>query len=254
MIIKRVFNKIKYYYFKLFYNNFMLIRNCIKGERDYALSLQELQQLRNNHSNLSPYELINKYIGYGEYKDIRAKQIPFEIESLYNQINSYKPRIICEIGTYKGGTLYILSQAAADDALIISIDLPPGLNNAYTPNRQYFYQHFAIKQQCICCIPGDSHSANTKERLKTLLGGRKIEFLFIDGDHSYNGVRMDFEMYAPLVKQGGLIAFHDILPRPELVKIEVFKLWKELKKKYEFQEIIDSHDKKIGIGVIKWRS
>jgi hypothetical protein len=33
--------------------------------------------------------------------------------------------------------------------------------------------------------------------------------LFIDGDHRYEGVRRDFEMYSPLVGAGGLIAFHD---------------------------------------------
>ena len=42
--------------------------------------------------------------------------------------------------------------------------------------------------------------------------GEKLDFLFIDGDHSYDGVKADFEMYAPMVRPGGLIAFHDINP------------------------------------------
>ena len=40
---------------------------------------------------------------------------------------------------------------------------------------------------------------------------RKIDFLFIDGDHSYKGVTTDFRLYSPLVKDYGNIAFHDII-------------------------------------------
>ena len=36
-----------------------------------------------------------------------------------------------------------------------------------------------------------------------------IGFLFIDGDHRYEGVKKDFELYSPKVKVDGIIAFHD---------------------------------------------
>jgi hypothetical protein len=36
-----------------------------------------------------------------------------------------------------------------------------------------------------------------------------IDVLFIDGDHSYNGVKNDFNLYSPLVKNGGYIVFDD---------------------------------------------
>jgi len=44
--------------------------------------------------------------------------------------------------------------------------------------------------------------------------GGELNFLFIDGDHTYEGVRKNFEMYSPLVRRGGIVAFHDIVPRP----------------------------------------
>ncbi|MEO0196406.1 MAG: class I SAM-dependent methyltransferase [candidate division WOR-3 bacterium] len=44
-----------------------------------------------------------------------------------------------------------------------------------------------------------------------MLGNSKLDFLFIEGNHSYEGVKMDFEMYFPLVRKGGIIAFHDIV-------------------------------------------
>jgi hypothetical protein len=37
----------------------------------------------------------------------------------------------------------------------------------------------------------------------------KIDFLFIDADHSYEGVKLDFELYSKLVKKTGIIALHD---------------------------------------------
>ncbi len=41
------------------------------------------------------------------------------------------------------------------------------------------------------------------------LGSRQIDFMFIDGDHSYEGVRTDWELWSPLVAPGGVVALHD---------------------------------------------
>lgn len=38
---------------------------------------------------------------------------------------------------------------------------------------------------------------------------RSIDFLFIDGDHSYDGVRRDWDEWSPHVRGDGLIALHD---------------------------------------------
>ena len=48
--------------------------------------------------------------------------------------------------------------------------------------------------------------------MRRRLPGGKFDFLFIDGDHSYEGVRRDFELYSPLAEVGALVAFHDIVP------------------------------------------
>jgi len=41
--------------------------------------------------------------------------------------------------------------------------------------------------------------------VKKILAGRQVDFLFIDGDHSYEGVKKDFEMYSSLVRKGGVV-------------------------------------------------
>ncbi|MFN6069283.1 MAG: class I SAM-dependent methyltransferase, partial [Pseudanabaena sp.] len=63
-----------------------------------------------------------------------------------------------------------------------------------------------------------------------VLNGDKIDFLFIDGDHTYEGVRQDYEMYSPLVQKGGYIAFHDIndTERHRQRNVHVAEFWNEL--------------------------
>ena len=37
----------------------------------------------------------------------------------------------------------------------------------------------------------------------------KIDFLFIDGDHSYEGVKKDFDLYSTILSEKGVIVIHD---------------------------------------------
>jgi hypothetical protein len=37
----------------------------------------------------------------------------------------------------------------------------------------------------------------------------KIDFLFIDGDHSYEGVKLDFDLYSTILSDNGIIIIHD---------------------------------------------
>lgn len=49
------------------------------------------------------------------------------------------------------------------------------------------------------------------------------DLLFIDADHTYEGVARDFTRYSPLVSPGGIIAFHDALPRLGFPEVEVWR-------------------------------
>jgi len=46
---------------------------------------------------------------------------------------------------------------------------------------------------------------------KTVPWNQQIDVLLIDGDHSYDGVRTDYERFEPHVKEGGLILLHDAM-------------------------------------------
>jgi len=88
-------------------------------------------------------------------------------------------------------------------------------------------------------------------KLKKLLKNQKLDLLFIDGDHRYEGVKKDFEMYGPLVKKNGIIAFHDIAVHTPELDCQVYRFWNEIKKDYNFREIVKEGDpNSLGIGII----
>ncbi len=58
---------------------------------------------------------------------------------------------------------------------------------------------------------GDSYNWMTWEAAKHC---GPYDVLFIDGDHTYEGVHLDHANYSTMVKPGGIIAFHDALERP----------------------------------------
>ena len=145
---------------------------------------------------------------------ITPSQIRSEILDLLKVLSSRPPKTLMEIGTDKGGTLFLFSRVATPDALLISLDLPPGRPGwGYPPWRKEVFLSFARARQKIELVLADSHVPATVEHIRKLLAARSLDFLLIDGDHRYEGVKRDYEMYAPLVVSGGLIAFHDIVPR-----------------------------------------
>jgi predicted O-methyltransferase YrrM len=85
-----------------------------------------------------------------------------------------------------------------------------------------------------------------------VLGGRKVDLLLIDGDHTYSGVKQDWKMYSPLVKKGGMVVFHDICHHEVFKECEVDRFWKEVKRGRRTSEIVDPTDVTWGgIGVIE---
>ncbi len=177
-------------------------------------------------------------------------QVRYEISELLKKLEWEEPKIILEIGSANGGTLFLFSFAVSEDATIISVDLPRGsFGGSYPAWKIPLYKSFARKKQKIHLIRANSHSNATLEKIKALLENRSIDFLFIDGDHS--GVKKDFEMYSSLVRKGGIIAFHDIVPGQKEYTGVVPKFWREIRGNYESEEIVkDWSQGGFGIGII----
>lgn len=177
---------------------------------------------------------------------VAPSQIRSEITGLLGVLTKSPPRVVLEIGTGLGGTTLLLARVAAQDATVITLDLPTG------PSPQRLLDAGAREDQRIYAVRGDSHDYSTYARIQSLIGRQKVDVLFIDGDHSYEGVRADFRLYSPLVRSTGWIAFHDIAPGPAEFVGGVPQFWSELKRNHETHEFIENPEQQgLGIGLIR---
>ena len=173
-----------------------------------------------------------------------------EITQLAKFVYELQPKVVVEIGTKFGGTFKIWNEVT--NAKTISIDLVAGIHGGVTRDDVDNRNKSFINLYGSRCnfIEGDSHQDLTYDLLINILKGQKIDFLFIDGDHTYEGVKQDYEMFKELVSDNGYIAFHDIndTQRHRDRNVYVGKLWNELiGEKIEFNIGADW----AGIGVIK---
>ncbi len=101
--------------------------------------------------------------------------------------------------------------------------------------------------------PSQSDAADVEVR--RALGDRRADLLWIDGDHAYESVKRDFELYAPRVRPGGLIAFHDVRYNPEYPETRVDLLWTSIAPCYRHWSYVEQDQRGgvgMGIGVIEW--
>jgi predicted O-methyltransferase YrrM len=201
------------------------------------------------------YELASTFVSAGIR--IWPWQIRSELVGLLALLERDPPRTVLELGTAEGGTLFTFTRVAADDAVLISIDLPEGrFGGGYPAWRTPLYKSFAHACQRVELIRADSHEAATITRVKAVLDGRPLDFLFVDGDHSYEGVKRDFDVYAPLVRPAGRIAFHDIVPGRTAEETEALvggvpRFWSELRHGRQVEELVyDRRQVGLGVGVL----
>ena len=177
-----------------------------------------------------------------------------EIVAFMQCLAGHQPRIVGEIGLSGGGNMLLFMGGLVELGLLISLDVC--LQNVAK------LRFFARRGQKLRFIQGSFYSASVLGRVRRLLGTAKFDFLFIDGDHSYQSVLEDFIAYYPLVRTGGLIAFHDIVP-DELARRgtrtpgsvlnggDVYLLWRQLRDRFARNEFVTSWGQYgFGIGVI----
>jgi predicted O-methyltransferase YrrM len=181
---------------------------------------------------------------------IRPLQVKSELTSLCRKIKEWNPKVIVEIGTANGGTLFFCTRVA-DPEKIVSVDLPSGSFGGGYPYWKIPFFKALGKKNVVQLVRADSHREETLSKVKELLNGKKVDYLFIDGDHTYEGVKQDFIMYSPLVRKGGLVVFHDIVKVKEKIGCDVDKFWNEIKQQYPHAELIeDPNQNWSGIGIL----
>lgn len=218
------------------------------------------RQLRRRSESISTVdEMLDVMFEFDAFGiSIRPFQSRWELQRLLEEVQRLRPQAMLEIGTANGGSLFGLARVCAPDAHIISVDLPKGsFGGGYPRWKIPLFNSFAYGEQRLDLMRGDSHLRRTFDEVHTRLGGQMLDFVFIDGDHAYDGVRRDFELYEPLVRRGGLVAFHDIVPLDHDNSSlgddpgEVPQFWTDLTAVREGKELIDPDGKGgFGIGLI----
>jgi cephalosporin hydroxylase len=224
----------------------------------FVLSKNKLKPYLSNTDDIRfIMDATKNYVGHSYYDRIWMSQRRSEFTRLANAVRELRPEVIVEIGTRKGGTLFTWCRYTRAQK-IISIDLPgSGTEDGYPPEKQKFYKLFVMDQpdREVVLLHEDSHDPATLQRVRRELNGKAIDFLFIDGDHTLDGVKQDFEMYSPLVRAGGLVAFHDIIPcktaNPAASTIQVPEFWQSIKGRYRHDEFLEPAGQlSMGIGVL----
>lgn len=179
-------------------------------------------------------------------------QIPEEIVAFAELSAPRGPRRIAEIGTYNGGTSLFLCGLCSSVRRFVGVDL--------TPHNDGLVAALAPRAVSVTFLRGSSRDPAIRERVAAAFEHEPIDLLFIDGDHRYEGVRADLLEYGPLVRPGGLIAFHDIVPDHGNRSGTGVKgwaggvpdLWRELREQFVHWEFVrDWNQDGCGIGVIE---
>lgn len=180
--------------------------------------------------------------GVGLYRTIQPMLGRSEVRQLCESIPQDEVETVVEIGSARGGSLYIWSQYFTPEKMI-SIDIN------HLKKQQIWFDYFTPDDTIY--VRGSSYDPVTVKNVQSVLGDRDVDFLFIDGDHRYEAVKKDFQYYSQMVRDGGWICFDDIHPTP-YTGIEVHNLWEELQPDYQTKEFYerDEPEASAGLGLI----
>lgn len=187
-------------------------------------------------------------------------QNEWEFLSFLTMYRSLAPKKIIEIGSFYGGTLWFwLNENNLDLEEIMCIDLPvPSNDSRYQEmircrslwkswidkyNKKIGYPQSGDSKVNLHDIQGNSQGIGLSAS-KAVFPKRDVDMLYVDGDHTYKGVKADYDNYHQLVRPGGIIVFHDVAGLAD-----VKRFWDEVKHGKQYIELAASHEG-WGTGII----
>jgi len=177
-------------------------------------------------------------IAYDRFHMIQERR---EIETLSSLLSEKDPSVILEIGTYRGGDLFLFSRIGTAEKRLIGVDIRYDSLHNIRPKGENFDGYTLIL--------GDSQERATVDRVRKELMGSSVDFLFIDGCHKTESVISDFDNYGRFMAEKSIVAFHDIKSCKGDHPTGPGLAWNQIKEGRDFVEILGSR-KWGGIGVI----
>ena len=164
----------------------------------------------------------------------------------YDLVRNMRPERIVELGTHKGHSFFTFCQAVKDGCLdteLFAIDTWKGDKHAGFYDDSVWETVNQVKESFYDSLRINLIRKNFDSAADGF-GDQSIDILHIDGCHTYEAVKNDFERWVGKVKDNGVILLHDINERQN--DFGVFRLWDELIKQYKTLEFYHSH----GLGVL----
>lgn len=166
-----------------------------------------------------------------EINDLWVKCKQYKIQQIESEFKEVLIRIPegavgLEIGCYTGGTTIAFSYLCSK---LGTIDISK------------IFDTTEVEKNCDHkFFIGNSTSESVIKNVKDFFQNEQVDFLFIDGDHTELGAKKDFDNYVDLVKEGGMIFFHDIVDTHEhrIQNCFVSNAWNSVKDNYKYEEFI----------------
>ncbi|HZY81119.1 MAG TPA: class I SAM-dependent methyltransferase [Cyclobacteriaceae bacterium] len=171
-------------------------------------------QVFKTFSNIKTLRLYLSAIPIRAYKRIDGWLSLNEAYHLYVGAQSLPANAtVVEIGSWKGKSTYCLAKGLRSGT-VYAID---PFNSDGEEGSKQVYEKKAANEDLLNEFKTNMSATGVSKNVVPKKGYskdfinefKKIDFLFIDGDHSIEGAKFDFESYSPMLAKGGLIAFHD---------------------------------------------
>jgi hypothetical protein len=165
-------------------------------------------QCRDPYDHLGPVEWVDKQIEYGSQEHtISGRGLVPHLQELGDNL------VGCEVGVCHGFTTEYMLKNVPTISKIYAVDSYPSFvdwdGTRVTAERQQ-----ETKQRCFQrlspFIDKVVFSYDDSAKFSQTLEDGSLDFVFIDGDHSYEATLKDCQLYWPKVKSGGMFAGHDI--------------------------------------------
>jgi len=185
-----------------------------------------------------------------EFKKYKVQQTPAEFKWLLEKFVDINPQRILEIGPKFGGCTKLFYDFMSNKSRLYTID---------NQEREWSWKKPYRPGKILVKIHGDSTGIGTIKKLALMLDGDKLDFIYIDGNHDYDVVKLDFRNYLNMTREDSIIAFHDIYLRirdpigihEDGLHGSVTRLWEDLKREYRTEEywnsVVDPNSTGIGI-------
>jgi len=163
----------------------------------------------------------------------------------YWVIEKIKPSTFVELGTHTGNSYFSFCQSIQENKLdtkAFAVDTWEGDAHAGSYDESIFdgVNRTNLDYSSFSTLLRTTFDAALKQ-----FDNGSVDLLHIDGHHTYDAVKHDFETWLPKMSSKGVVLFHDTNVRRD--DFGVYQYWSELSSKYNSLEFFHSH----GLGIIE---